>query len=215
MRNSTLRFVVAALMIASAGIFLHSRARGEVFPPRPSLKEFPAHLDRWNGEDIAIDQDTLDVLGHGDFLHRVYQTESQRANIELFIAYFPSQRAGDTIHSPKNCLPGSGWSPIDSRHITLSQPGHEPFPVNRYVIAQGDSQRVVLYWYWAHNRGIASEYWAKYYLVADSIKMNRSDGSLVRITTPLLPGETADDAQERLLPFVADVLPLLQTYIPR
>ena len=127
MRNSTLRFVVAALMIASAGIFLQSRARGEVLSSTPSLKEFPAHLDRWSGEDIAIDQETLDVLGHGDFLHRVYQTESQPANIELFIAYFPSQRAGDTIHSPKNCLPGSGWSPIDSRHITLSQPGSRTF----------------------------------------------------------------------------------------
>ena len=146
-RNSTLRFVVAALLIACAGAFLQSRARGEVFPPRPSLKEFPAHLDGWSGEDIAIDQETLDVLGHGDFLHRVYQTESQPANIDLFIAYFPSQRAGDTIHSPKNCLPGSGWSPIESRHITLSLPGHEPFPANRYVIAKGDSRQVVLYWY--------------------------------------------------------------------
>jgi len=121
----------------------------------------------------------------------------------------------DTIHSPKNCLPGSGWSPIESRPITLSMPGHAPFPANRYVIAQGDSRRVVLYWYWAHNRGVASEYWAKYYLVADSIKMNRSDGSLVRITTPLSPGETADHAEQRLHPFVSDVLPLLETYIPR
>jgi EpsI family protein len=94
-------------------------------------------------------------------------------------------------------------------------PGHEPFPANRYLIAKGDSRQLVLYWFWAHDRGVASEYWAKFYLVADSIKMNRSDGSLVRITTPMYPGETADTAQQRLLPFIGDVLPLLDSYIPR
>jgi EpsI family protein len=87
--------------------------------------------------------------------------------------------------------------------------------VNRYVIEQGDQRRLVLYWYWAHDRGVASEYWAKYYLVADSIKMNRSDGSLVRITTPMFPSESAEQAERRLLPFASEVFPQLQTYIPR
>jgi len=155
------------------------------------------------------------VLGQGDFLHRFYRNESQNPDVDLFIAYFPSQRAGDTIHSPKNCLPGSGWSPIESQHSSLSLPGHAPFPVNRYVIGQGDQRRLVLYWYWSHDRGVASEYWAKYYLVADSIKMNRSDGSLVRITTPMFPSESGEQAERRLLPFASEVFPQLQTYIPR
>ena len=94
-------------------------------------------------------------------------------------------------------------------------PDHKPFPANRYLIAKGDSRQLVLYWFWAHNRGVASEYWAKFYLVADSIKMNRSDGALVRITTPMYPGETADAAQQRILPFAGDVMPLLDSYIPR
>jgi EpsI family protein len=94
-------------------------------------------------------------------------------------------------------------------------PGHEPFPANRYLIAKGDSRQLVLYWFWAHDRGVASEYWAKFYLVTDSIKMNRSDGALVRITTPMSPGETADAAQRRILPFAGDVMPLLDSYIPR
>ena len=94
-------------------------------------------------------------------------------------------------------------------------PGHAPFPANRYLIAKGESRQLVLYWFWAHDRGVASEYWAKFYLVTDSIKMNRSDGSLVRITTPMLAGETADQAEQRVLPFANDVMPLLDTYIPR
>jgi EpsI family protein len=206
---------VAALLIAAAAIFLHARSRGEVFPPRLPLKQFPVELGAWTGSDVAIPKDVLDVLGPGDFLQRVYQDREKAYSVELFIAYFRSQRAGDTIHSPKNCLPGAGWSQIDSRRVSISLPGRAPFPATRYVIAQGDSRRVVLYWYWAHGRGVASEYWAKYYLVKDSIEMNRSDGSLVRVTTPLYPGESVDAAQQRLLPFVDEVGPQLDAYIPR
>ena len=97
----------------------------------------------------------------------------------------------------------------------LAFPGHIPFPANRYVIAKAGARQLVLYWYWAHNRGVASEYWAKFYLVKDSIRMNRSDGALVRIVTPMLPGETLDAAQQRLLPFASQVVPLLDDYIPR
>jgi EpsI family protein len=216
MRNSWARFLFAAFLIATTALFLRAHTRSEVFPTRLPLQAFPQQLGSWTGTNVAIEQDVLQVLGPGDFLLRVY-TNPEKANsyIDMFIAYFRSQRTGDTIHSPKNCLPGAGWAPIESSRVTLSVPGHAPFPANRYVIAKGDSRQVVLYWYWAHDRGVASEYWAKYYLVADSIKMNRSDGALVRITTPLNPGETADAAQQRLLPFVGDVVPQLDAYIPR
>jgi EpsI family protein len=213
--SSTPRFIVAALLIAGAAILLQARARSEVFPPRLPLKQFPAQLGDWTGTDVAIDQETLDVLGPGDFLLRIYQNPQKNQYIDLFIAYFRSQRAGDTIHSPQHCLPGSGWTPVENQRITITMPGHEPFPANRYLIAKGDSRELVLYWFWAHDRGVASEYWAKFYLVTDSIKMNRSDGALVRITTPMYPGETADAAQQRILPFAGDVFPLLDSYIPR
>ncbi len=213
---SSLRFILAAALIASAAIFLQARGRNEIFPPRLPLQSFPTQLSAWTGTDIAIQKDVLEVLGPGDFLLRVYQNPAEKQPfVDLFIAYFPSQRTGDTIHSPKHCLPGSGWLPVESSRVTLSLPGHSPFPANRYVIAKGDSRQLVLYWYWAHDRGVASEYWAKFYLVADSMRMNRSDGALVRITTPLYFGETAEAAQQRLLPFAGDVAPLLDNYIPR
>lgn len=216
MRTSpTPRFIVAALLIAGAAILMQARARSEVFPPRLPLKQFPAQLGGWSGTDVAIDKDVLEILGPGDFLLRIYQNQQKSPYIDLFIAYFRSQRAGDTIHSPQHCLPGSGWAPVENQRITLTMPGHEPFPANRYLIAKGGSRQLVLYWFWAHDRGVASEYWAKFYLVADSIKMNRSDGALVRITTPMYPGETADAAQQRILPFARDVTPLLNSYIPR
>jgi EpsI family protein len=213
---SSLRFILAAALIASAAIFLQARGRNEIFPPRLPLQSFPTQLSNKTGTDFAIPKDVLEVLGPGDFLLRDYQNPAEKQpSVNLFIAYFPSQRTGDSIHSPKHCLPGSGWLPVESSRVTLSLPGHSPFPANRYVIAKGDSRQLVLYWFWAHDRGVASEYWVKFYLVADSMRMNRSDGALVRIMTPLYSDETAEAAQQRLLPFASDVAPLLDNYIPR
>jgi len=212
---SSARFLLAALLIVATAIFLQAHTHSENFPARLPLSAFPQQLGAWRSSDIPISRDVLDVLGPGDFLLRAYQyQEGRKPPVDLFIAYFPSQRTGDTIHSPKNCLPGAGWTPVESGQITLATPGHAPFPANRYVIAKGDSRDLVLYWYWSHDRGVASEYWAKFYLVADSIRLNRSDGALVRLTTPMYPGETADAAQQRLLPIASDIIPLLKDFIP-
>lgn len=216
MNSVNARFILAALLIFSAAMVLQARQRNEVFPSRIPLQSFPRQINAWSGTDIAIDNDTLQILGAGEFLLRTYRPEQTPGpEINLFIAYFPSQRAGDTIHSPRHCLPGAGWTPLENTRTMLTMPGHAPFPANRYVIAQGDSRQIVMYWYWAHDRGIASEYWAKFYLVADSLKMNRSDGALVRVMAPMYPNETADAAEQRLLPFTNGILPLLNDYIPR
>ena len=216
MSASALRFSLAVLLIAAAAGFLQVRGQHEVFPQRALLASFPMQLGPWSGTDDDIPKDVLEVLGPGDFLLRDYSlADDTQPPINLYIAYFPSQRAGDTIHSPKNCLPGAGWTPVDSTRVTLSLPGHPPFPVTRYVIAKGDSRKLVLYWYWAHDRGVASEYWAKFYLVADSMRLNRSDGALVRISSIMYRGETPAAAEQRLLPFAAKVVPQLGNYIPR
>jgi EpsI family protein len=164
---------------------------------------------------VTLSKDVLDVLGPGDFLTRQYQYGSSRPSVGLFIAYFPSQRSGDAIHSPKNCLPGAGWVPVRSDRVTLNLPGQVPFKANRYLIAKGQERQLVLYWYWAHHRAVASEYWAKYYLVADSIRMHRSDGSLIRLTTAFLPRESVDAAQKRLLALADNISPVIDKYVPR
>jgi len=213
-----LRFALAFTFIALTAILLQARGRIEIVPSSVPLSSFPAQLGDWLGKDIPLDQETLDVLGPGDFLVRGYRDLAPGSDlpyVDLFVAYFPSQRTGDTIHSPKHCLPGAGWAPEENDTVTISLPGHSPFPANRYVISKAGARKLVLYWYWAHDRGVASEYWAKYYLVRDSIRMNRSDGALVRITTDMFPGETPQAAQQRLQPFTADIIPLLNTYIPR
>jgi EpsI family protein len=212
---SGLRLGLAASLIGLTAILLQARSRSEVFPPRLPLQSFPMQLGPWKGVDRPLDKEVLDVLGPGEFIVRDYYAGDNPEPTNLYIAYFPSQRTGDTIHSPKNCLPGAGWTPTENSQITLALPGHSPFPANRYVIASAGARKLVLYWYWAHDRGVASEYWAKFYLVKDAIRMNRSDGALVRITTDMSPGETADAAEQRLLPFTTTMFPPLDDYIPR
>jgi EpsI family protein len=214
--SGVLRFALAATLIALTAILLQARSRNEVIPPHLPLASFPSRLSDWDSSEIVQDKKTLEVLGPGDFLERVYQDPAQKLPyVDVFLAYFPSQRAGETPHSPQHCLPGSGWNPEENVRITLSLAGHRPFPANRYVITKGDQRRLVLYWFWAHDRGVASEYWAKFYLVADAIRMNRSDGSLVRLVTPMFPGESPDAAQQRISPFTSGVVALLDNYIPR
>lgn len=214
--TSILRFAIAVGVIGVTAILLQARGRTEVVPKHLPLSSFPAKLGNWEATEVALDKETLEVLGAGDFMERIYQDpESKSPQVDLFLAYFASQRAGDTIHSPQHCLPGAGWNPEERTLVTLALPGHDPFPANRYVISKADSRRLVLYWYWAHDRGVASEYWAKYYLVKDAIRMNRSDGALIRVTISMLPGETPDTAQNRVMPFTSLVVPLLDDYIPR
>jgi len=214
--SSHVRFALAAFLFAATALFLHGRSRNEIITPPEPLLSFPQQLGSWTGTDVPIPPDALQVLRPRNFLQRAYGNQAgSTPDIDLFVAYFPSQRTGDTIHSPKHCLPGSGWLPVESSRITLSLPGQAPFPANRYVIAKRGERQLVLYWYLAHGRAVASEYWAKFYLVADSIRLNRSDGALIRVITPLSAGESVDSAQQRLLSFVANLVPHLNHYVPR
>jgi EpsI family protein len=209
------RFVIALVVLGSTALLLQARNGSEIIPPHTPLGSFPHSFDGWTGIDIPMAQDVLDVLGPGDFLLRNYQDPVSRNALALFIAYFPSQRAGDTIHSPKNCLPGAGWAPIRADRITIDVPGHGPFLANRYVIAKGQEQQLVLYWYWAHDRAVASEYAAKFYLVTDSIRLRRSDGSLIRLSTNIGSHQDIESAQKVLISFAGNVISRIDTYVPR
>lgn len=209
------RFAIVAVLLAGTGLFQHLRARNTVAPPRESLASFPLQLGEWGGTDIPIPPETLRVLGRGEFLQRDYQDQHAKARVSLYLAYFPVQQAGTRGHLPEDCLAGSGWSTIKSGTTVLSLPGYMPFPANRYVITRGNDRQLVLFWFWGRGRGVASEDWADFYLVFDSLRLNRNDDALIRINTPLLPDEDLEAGQRRLLSFAEQVSPLVGSYIPR
>src|ERR1700674_2648057 len=217
MNTGSLRFWVVAVIMLGTALVLQAHSRGEFFPPRESLSSLPPQIDGWTRTDSVLDEDTLDTLGPGEFLVRDYENASQPTlpPISLYIAYFPTQKAGDTIHSPNHCLPGAGWVPTSREVVQITRPEGSSFPANRYVVSKGGNRELVLYWFQAHGREVASEYWAKYYLVSDSVHMNRSDGGLVRLMTPMLDGESRDAAQARMMNLGSQFLTLLDNYIPR
>jgi EpsI family protein len=209
-----LRFWTVVLLLAATALVLYSRPAADQNPPRELLSMLPANIAGWDGIDQQIDPETLDVLGAGDVLARAYTQKGKPEHIGLFIGYFPSQRTGQTIHSPKNCLPGAGWVFESSSTINLVDGNGIPHQVGEYVITNSTTKQFVVYWYQAHGRSVASEYKAKIYMVLDAIRMNRTDGSLVRVITPISSGENISDAKMRAEMFTRQLTPLLPRFIP-
>jgi EpsI family protein len=205
--------IVAALLVATAAV-LQARGRVEVQPKAADIHSLPFDISGLHGSDMRIDPEVLETLGSGNYLSRLYSSPTAPP-VDLFIAYYNTQRSGDTIHSPKNCLPGSGWTPLEAERIQLPVTQTQSIQVNRYIVAKGSERQLVMYWYQAHGRATASEYMAKFYLVADSIKMNRSDGGMVRLVTPILPMETLEQTQSRATNFARNLYPMLDAYIPQ
>jgi EpsI family protein len=206
------RFAIVVVLLVATAALLQARRQPERIATRAGLASVPTDLLAWHSRDIPIPPDIRQVLGPGEFLERIYEKEGALP-VDLFLAYFPSQRTGATIHSPKNCLPGSGWTPITSKRLEVDLNGLL-VNVNEYVVANGSQQDLVLYWYQAHGRIVASEYAAKYYLVRDAIAMNRTDGALVRIVTAIASQETPAAAEARAVSFAHAIAPLLSRYIP-
>src|SRR5262245_57986617 len=206
-------------LVISAGIVARAD-RAEPVPPRETLERFPMTLDDWQGaKELPFTKSILDALGVDDYLTRVYFTP-QKEGVGLYIGYYQSQRQGDSMHSPLNCLPGAGWEPLSKSDLQLSVPSRSGGPardinINRYLIQKGIDKQLVLYWYHAHDRVVASEYWGKFYLIADALRLNRTDGALVRVITPLTGKENSERSAEAIaVRFVKTIFPLLSNFLP-
>jgi EpsI family protein len=206
---------LTAVLLVQGGVFYATAMRPERTPDARPLEYFPAAIGPWRTTaDLPIEREILDVLRADDTLNRVYASPSLGTTANLFIAYFKTQRAGATPHSPKNCLPGSGWEPVETpATVSIDVPGRSsPIVVNRYVVARGDQESVVLYWYQSHDRIIASEFSAKFWLISDAIRYRRSDTALVKVVVPVR-GET-ELAVRSAVEFVKAAFPALQKQLP-
>jgi EpsI family protein len=207
--------IVTAALILQGIVFYTVALRAENTPTTSPLDGFPTNVAGWQMyKDVKIEQETLDVLKADDTLNRVYVNPARDASTFLFIAFFKTQRYGQSPHSPKNCLPGNGYEPIESGVMTVAVPGRsEPVQVNRYLTARGDEKSVTLYWYQSHDRIIAGEFAARFWLIADSIRFHRSDTSLVKIVVPVRNGD-ADAATQTAVDFMKAAFPPLVRQLP-
>jgi len=211
LQSRTARVVTALLVLQAA--LLYGFSRSEPMAQHTPLQALPSSLGNWTqvGE-MPLDKETLEILKADDTLNRSYANASGAAN--LFVAFFKSQRYGQAPHSPKNCLPGSGWVPSMSDTITFDVPDRPvPIQANRYVVAKGEAKSLVLYWYQSRDRTVASEYTAKFYVVADAIRYNRTDTALVRVVVPLQGGDV-NAAQQTAIEFVRAFYSPLRRHFP-
>ena len=195
-------------------------SRPETLPVRERLESLPMVIAGWTGRRAPNFNATVEaVLGVDDYVVRDYSSASE-APVGLYVGYHTSQRQGDTIHSPLNCLPGAGWQPLQHERTTVAVSGTGtgggttfPITVNRVVIGKGLERQLVLYWYQSHRRVVASEYWGKVFTVLDAVAYDRTDAALVRIITPILEGDTASrDAERRATAFAQGLFPHLQRH---
>lgn len=207
----SLRWWVTAGILLSAFVLLQTMSHGEAIVSRQPLHALPYALGAWTGIEQPLQDRVVQVAGVSDYTNRIYSQPAE-IPVQLYVGYYASQRTGDTIHSPKNCLPGAGWDPIESGYATISVPIGRNIVVNEYVIQQDENKQLVFYWYQGRGRVIASEYAGKFWMVADAISRNRTDGALVRVITPMNDAE--DKARARLTSFTQTLFPSLDDLIP-
>jgi EpsI family protein len=207
----SLRACVAAAVLVGGIFATHSFKPKQAAELQKPLSDFPSEIGFSRSEDRPFEQQVVRVIGTDDYINRVYL--GSKLPIELYIGYYKDQRSGDKIHSPKNCLPGSGWEPVRSTRVQIGSEEGVPVLVNGYLVAQGTRRDIVLYWYQSHGRIVASEYWAKFLLIADGLKNRPTDGAMIRIWTTAIDGE--ESAQSRAVEFAQRIYPRVNEFLPQ
>jgi EpsI family protein len=206
---SLLRLFIAALVLVGGIFATHSLKASTTPPAHRALQNFPTAIALWHSKDRPYNPEVVKEIGVDDYTNREYFGGGRP--IELYIGYYKDQRSGDAIHSPKNCLPGSGWEPVRSAMLQIGS-ADKPVLVNEYVVEKGKNRDLVLYWYQTHGRIVASEYWAKFWLVADGVRHRSTDGAMIRIWTTAGDGE--ESARARATDFARRVYPQVSEFLP-
>lgn len=206
------RLLVVALCVCTAGGLLRVSAASDIAPPA-RLSALPLTIDTWRGrDDPRLDAETERATQADSYLLRTYvhAPVPVEAPIGLYVAYYATQRSGHTIHSPLNCLPGTGWEWLERGHRAVRLDSGDVIDVNRGV-AQRDADKLLLY-YWFQSRGrvVASEYANKLLLVRDAVTLHRSDGALVRVTARLRSSAEPGEA----VSFIRALYPALERDLP-
>ena len=195
--------VVSLLLLVQISAF-YGMSTSEYVPNPPPLKTFPSTVGPWlKVSETNPESDITDLLRADDWLNREYS--SPLGHVNLWVAFYKTQRTGVSPHSPKVCLPGNGWQPESSGTLTVAIPG-EPAAVkiNRYTVSNGQNRILALYWYQTPHRVVANEYLARIYLILDGLRYRRSDTAMIRVLSPIV-NDQEDAAQLNAIEFIKSV----------
>ena len=213
----TARLLALVLIFSGAAGYVAYAMEPERVPLREPFSSMPTRTGRWTvASEPKLENNIVALLGVDDYVNRIYRASPTEV-VSLYVGYYQTQREGDTIHSPMNCLPGAGWIPLDTRIIQIPVEGRaEPIGVKRVLIEKGLDRQVVLYWYQSHGTVIANEYWSKVAMVYNAVRLNRSDAALVRVVAPVRQGKDGEaTADAQAIEFVQAVFPRLEIHLPR
>ena len=172
-------------------------------------------MDKWQGQPDRMEAMYLDVLKLDDYILANFIAAGNH-RVNLYVAYYTSQRTGESAHSPRSCIPGGGWEIVDltQRNVEGATVTGETLRVNRALIQKGDSKQLVYYWFQQRGRVITSEYLVKWYLFWDALTRNRTDGALVRLMIGVGPGGNLEEADRQLSTFAITIADRLTDYVP-
>lgn len=215
--RATPALMVAAIMLIASG------AAWQLIPPRAaaavdraSLTTFPMALEGMRGTQMTLDPVIEKVLAADDYLVVSYAGAGKKAPIDLFVSYYKSTTGQSGIHSPEVCIPGHGWEVSRWSSIGVTPDNGIPaFRLNRAIIQKDAQRQLVYYWFEGAGDRSANEYVAKFRTIWNAMSRGRTDGALVRLTTPVQPGETEAAADRRLQSFMSSVLKELPRYVPK
>jgi exosortase D (VPLPA-CTERM-specific) len=215
--------ITLVLLLLSLFLKFGLADRTESIPQRANFSAMPLTIGTWKGREGTFDQEVIDALKVTDYFLADYVDSRSGASVNLYIAYYNSQRKGASVHSPKTCMPGGGWELAQHTQHELNDVLTSPkteLNVNRVVIQKDKAKNLVYYWFQQRGRIVTNEYLAKWFIFVDALTRNRTDGALVRIIVDYSDTEVAEKnrvesgAEKNLEDFVKALAPLLPEYIP-
>lgn len=209
-----LLFALPTLVVVSVLVGSVSE-REELRLDRLPLTAFPLLLDEWRASESRLETEVEASLGLDDYVIADYR-RGEADVVNFYAAFYGSQRKGVSPHSPQVCIPGGGWliTGLSRVPVRLALASDGSFDVNRVIIERAGQKQLVYYWFEQRGRRIANEYWMKWYLLVDALLRNRSDGALVRVTTPIGALEAPADADRRIQDFMKLAVPRLAAHVP-
>jgi EpsI family protein len=201
------------VLLAGASLLLLAKRQTPLPLVTPLETTVPATLLGHPSTDRIISDEEQAIAGMSDYLLRLYGADSTRYQFSVYVGYYEEQVQGRSIHSPKNCLPGAGWEPINASDTAVSAGGRQ-YRVNRYLLGNQNARALVYYWYQGRGRVAYNETAVKWDLLRDKAMLGRSEEALVRIVVPVRGAVTEVEADRIAGALAGELIPQVFLALP-